>query len=95
MHEDRTPRKGFFERLFAGSPRAARENKVREYIVHRTCHGALLNDVLQEEYVKRGCSQNELNEILRDPRLIREEREELQRFFKDGRLDPALARRRR
>lgn len=95
MQEDRAPRRGIFERLFAGSPRAPREDRVREYIIHRTRHGARLDDVLREDYVLSNCSKDELDEIVRDPRLIREEREELQRLFTDGRLDPALALRRR
>lgn len=93
MQEDRTPRGGIFERLFAGSRRAPREDRVREYIVHRTRNGARLNDILREDYVRDNCSREELDEIVRDPRLIREERKELRRLFRDGRLDPALARR--
>lgn len=92
MQEDH-PRKGLFERLFAGSRRSAREDKVREYIIHRIRGGARVNEVLQEEYVRDNCNRDELDEIVRDPRLIREEREELRRVFEDGRLDPALARR--
>lgn len=95
MQEDENPRKGLFERMFAGNPRAAGEDKVREYIVHRIRHGASLKEILQEEYVQRSCNQDELDEVVRDPRLIHEEREELERFFEDGRLDPTLARRRR
>lgn len=81
-------REGLFERLFGGNSRRARENRVREYIVHRTRHGACLSDVLQEEYVQRNCNRDEVNEIVRDPRLIQREREELESFFADGRLDP-------
>lgn len=88
MQKDRSTRKGFFERLFEGNTRTAREDRVREYITHRIHHGACLSDVLQEEYVQRVCSREELDEIVRDPRLVHEEREELKRFFKDGRLDP-------
>lgn len=95
MQEDENPRKGIFERMFAGNGRTAREEKVREYIVHRIHGGARLSDVLQEEYVQRGCSRDELDEILRDPRLIHEEREELERFFEDERIHPSSARRRR
>lgn len=95
MNRDETPRKRLLDRMFEGNSRTAREEKVREYIVHRIHGGARVSDVLQEEYVQRGCSHDEVDEILRDPRLIHEEREELERFFEDGRIDPSLARRRR
>lgn len=95
MHEDETSRKGLFEKLFAGKSSASREQRVREYIVYRIRHGARLNEVLKEDYVQRVCSPGELDEILRDPRLIHEEREELERFFEDERMQPQFARRRR
>lgn len=95
MQEERTPLEGLFERIFKGNPRAAREARVREYIIHRTRQGASLREVLQEEYVRRNCSRDELNEVVRDPRLIHEAREELRRLFTDGRLDPELALHRR
>lgn len=96
MQEDgSTPREGFFERLFRGNSRMAREDKVREYITHRVRQGASLSDVLQEEYVRRSCTQDELDEVIQDPRLIHEERELLKRLFGSDTLDPASARRRR
>lgn len=87
-------REGLFERLFRGNRRSAREDRVREYIVHRSRQGVSLKEALQEDYVRRNCNQDELDEVVRDPRLIHEEREELRRFFTDGRFDPALSRRR-
>ena len=92
MNRDETPRKRLLDRMFEGNSRTAREEKVREYIVHRIHGCARVSDVLQEEYVRDNCNRDELDEIVRDPRLIREEREELRRVFEDGRLDPALAR---
>ena len=88
MQEDESTRQGLFERLFGGNSRTAREDRVREYIIHRARQGACLSDVLREEYVQRNCNQDELDEIVRDPRLIHDEREELERFFTDGRLAP-------
>ena len=86
-----------FERLFgnffSGSGRTQQEDKVREYIRHRLNHGAHLAEVLQEEYVLRNCSKDEVDEIIRDPRLIHENREGLKRLFKSGELDPISIRR--
>ena len=86
-----------FERLFgnffSGSGRTQQEDKVREYILHRLNHGAHLAEVLQEEYVHRNCSKDEVDEIIRDPRLIHEDREGLKRLFESGELDPISIRR--
>ena len=86
-----------FERLFgnffSGSGRTQREDKVREYISHRLNGGAHLTEVLQEKYVLRNCSRDEVDEIIRDPRLIHEDREGLKRLFESGELDPISARR--
>lgn len=87
MHKKGSGHESLFERLFGVSSREDREDRVREYIVHRVRHGACLSDVLQEEYVRRNCNRDELNEIVRDPRLIHREREELQSFFADRHLD--------
>lgn len=95
MKREENAHEGLFERLFGSHGITTREDWVREYIVHRACQGASLSDVLQEEYVQRNCDKDELDEIVRDPRLIHEEREALERFFADGHLDPAQALRRR
>ena len=86
-----------FERLFgnffSGSGRIQQEDKVREYILHRLNHGAHLAEVLQEKYVLRNCSRDEVDEIIRDPRLIHEDREGLKQLFESGELDPVSIRR--
>ena len=49
----------FWERLMFGrehGPRAEREEKVLQYIIHRVDADAELHDVLQESYVRRNCS---------------------------------------
>ena len=89
MQEHAENREGILERMFRGNSRKDREDRVREYVVHRVHQGACLEDVLKEEYVQRKCNRDELNEIVRDPRLIQEERETLKRFFSEGALDPA------
>ena len=86
-----------FERLFgnffSGSGRTQQEDKVREFILHRLNHGAHLAEVLQEEYVLRNCSKDEVDEIIRDPRLIHENRVGLKQLFESGELDPISIRR--
>jgi len=87
----------FFERVFgnffSGSGRTQQEDKVREYILHRLNHGAHLAEVLQEKYVLRNCSRDEVDEIIQDPRLIHEDREGLKTLFESGELDPISIRR--
>ena len=92
-------REPVFEMLFGnvfGAPsHALQEDKVREYVAHRLGHGAHLAEVIQEEYVRRNCSEEEINEVIRDPRLIHHARVSLHRFFESGELNPASARRSR
>lgn len=80
--------RSFFEAILPGRGRSDREEKVYEYICHRIKAGAKLHDVLHEDYVERNCSQEEIDRIVRDPRLIHEDREDLRRLFESGELDP-------
>ena len=50
--------------------RAQREEKVLQYIIHRVNEDADLHDVLQEPYVRRICSQDEIDELVMDPELV-------------------------
>jgi hypothetical protein len=68
--------------------RAEREEKVLRYINHRIDADVALRDVLQEPYVRRNCSQDEIEEILRKPELVHHCREHLARVFGSGELDP-------
>ena len=83
-----------FERFFGGSQRSWREEKVLRYIIYRVSEGSNLHDVIQEDYVRRNCSQSEIDRIARDPELVRACREYLWRTFGSGELDPNLMRRR-
>jgi hypothetical protein len=82
----------FWEQLMFGrehGPRAEREEKVLRYIVHRLDEeDAHLSDVLQETYVRRNCTQEMVDEIVRNPELIHSCREHLERVFDSGELDP-------
>jgi len=69
-------------------PRAEREEKVLQYILHRVDADAELHDVLQEPYVRRNCSQEEIGEIIMNPEFVHHCREHLEHVFDSGELDP-------
>ena len=77
-------------RFFFGSDpsRAEREEKVLRYIIHRIDEDAEVHEVLKEPYVKRNCSQIEMDEIRSNPELVHACREHLEQTFRSGELDP-------
>ena len=81
----------FWSKLFSGSfleqHDEEREQKVMEYICHRVGEGAHLRDVIQEEYVRRNASHQEIEDLLNDPKLIEAAHEQMREDF-SGRLDP-------
>ena len=82
-------RQGFWDRIFFGSRGdSERERKVREYIIHRVGEGAHLREVLQEEYVRRNASPQEVERILENPELIEAAHQQLRDDFSSGKLDP-------
>jgi hypothetical protein len=84
-------RRSFWEQLVVGrehGPRAEREEKVLRYVVHRLEEEAHLRDVLQEPYVRRNCTQEEIDEIIRNPELVHARREHTEEFFHSGELNP-------
>ena len=68
--------------------RAWREERVLRYIIHRIDEDAELHKVLEEPYVKRNCSQIEIDEIRSNPELVHACREHLEQTFRSGELDP-------
>jgi hypothetical protein len=63
----------FWERLMFGRlhrPSAEREGKTLRHVIHRLDDEAHLRDVLEEPYVRRNCTQEEMNEIIRNPELV-------------------------
>jgi len=75
--------------FFGGNPsRAQREEKVLRYIIHRIDEDADFHEVLQEPYVRRNCSQDEIDEIRTNPELVHACREHLEETFRSGELDP-------
>ena len=61
--------KSLWSRLFGGRRRTAREEKVLAYVVRRLEDGARLQDVVQDQYVRRMTTEDEMRRILADPRV--------------------------
>jgi hypothetical protein len=79
--------------FFGGNPsRAEREEKVLRYIIHRIDEDVPFYEVLEEPYVRRNCSQEEIDEIRSNPELVQACREHLEETFRSGELDPRLHR---
>jgi hypothetical protein len=69
MSEQRTFWQRFFGRRGSSSLNQ-RQEKVVQYIIHRMGEDAPLQEVLKEEYVRRNCSQAELERIISSPEFI-------------------------
>jgi hypothetical protein len=61
--------------------------KVLECVVHRFGEGAHLRDVMQEEYVRRLISPDEVEDILDNPKLIEAARKKMEEDLSSGKLD--------
>ena len=81
-------KRSFWDRLFGTNNRSGRQDKVLEYVIHRIQDGANLREVLQEEYVRRNATTQEVQRILENPRLIEAAGEQLREDFSSGKLDP-------
>ena len=81
-------KRSFWKRLFATDRTSQREERVLEYIMHRIGEGAHLGDIIDEEYVRRNASPQEIEEICARPELVQAAREHLQQDFESGELDP-------
>jgi hypothetical protein len=81
-------RRSFWDRLFGTNNRSGRQDKVLEYVIHRIEDGANLREVLQEEYVRRNATADEVQSLLENPRLIQAAGEQLREDFSSGELDP-------
>ena len=81
-------KRSFWDRLFGTNNQSGRQDKVLEYVIHRIEDGANLREVLQEEYVRRNATTEEVQRILENPRLIEAAGEQLREDFSSGKLDP-------
>lgn len=78
----------FWDKLFGGPSREAREKKVLQYIIHRLEAGANLKDVTEEEYVRQTLSQDEIDEVINNPKLVHAAHEQLEQEFESEKLRP-------
>lgn len=82
-------------RMFGdGSRRSVRMEKVISYVAHRLEDGAHLEDVIQEEYVRRQTSPGELEQILDDRRIVEAARRRMHREFGSEEMSPGARPRR-
>ena len=80
-----TEQPSFWQRFFGRRRTSSlnqRQEKVLHYITGRMNEGAPLQEVLQEEYVRRNTSRSELEQIVRSPELIGAAREQLGESFR-------------
>lgn len=84
MSKEKAP---FWDRVLGNEP-SSREERVVEYILHRLSDGGHLADIVEEEYVQRNASPNEIHEICSKPRLVHAARERMEHAFDSGELDP-------
>ena len=75
-------------RVIFGPDSSEAEEKVLAYVSHRLKEGAHIRDVLEEEYILRNTTPNQRREILMDPRLAQQYREELEQSFESDELKP-------
>ncbi len=86
MPEER--KRSFWDRLLGRSEHSPREERIIEYITHRLGEGASLQEVIQEEYVRRNASASEIEEICSRPELVQAAREHMEQDFSSGEIDP-------
>ena len=80
--------RSFLELLFGDGHGSERQGRVLRYIVHRIGEGAKLSEVVEEEYVRRNATRDEVDRIITNPELIHSSREHLAEAFASGELDP-------
>ena len=81
-------KRSFWDRLFGTNNRSGRQDKVLEYVIHRIKDGVNLREVLQEEYVRRNATTEEVQRLLENPTLIEATGEQMREDFSSGKLDP-------
>jgi hypothetical protein len=87
--EDEPTREPFLKKwLFGNSERADREQKVLQYIIYRMNEETPLHEVIQDDYVRRNCSQDEIHELVNTPEFVHACRDHLWQTFRSGGLEP-------
>ena len=78
-------RRSFWQRLLGRtgtSSLSQRQEKVLRYIIGRIDKNVPLQQVLQEDYVRRNCSAQELEQIVSNPGFVQAARERLGESFR-------------
>ena len=78
-------RPSFWQRLFGrtgSSSLSARRQKVSDYMIARMEDEVPLQEVIREDYVRRNCSQAEVERIVSSPEFIERARERLGESFR-------------
>ena len=79
-------RRSFWQRLFGGedaSSLSQRQQKVMRYLIERMDKGgAPLQEALQEDYVRRNLSRDEVRQIVGHPEFVQAARERLGDAFR-------------
>ncbi len=77
--------RSFWQRLFGrtgSSSLSPRQQKVSDYIIGRMEKDVPLQQILREDYVRRNCSQAEVEQIISTPEFIETARERLGESFR-------------
>lgn len=77
--------RSFWQRLFGGGGSASlsqRQQKVLGYMIGRLDKDVPLQEVLKEDYVRRNCSQQEVEQIVSSPEFVQAARERLGESFR-------------
>jgi hypothetical protein len=77
--------RSFWQRLFGGGRSSSlnqRQETALRYIVGRMGEDVPLQEVLEEEYVRRNCSRADLDRIINSPQFIEAARKHLGESFR-------------
>ena len=77
--------RSFWQKIFGrtgSSSLSPRQQKVSDYILGRMENDVPLQQVLREDYVRRNCSQAEIEKIVSSPEFIESARERLGESFR-------------
>ena len=77
----REKRESFWDRIFSSTHNSEREELVLEYITHRLGDMVPLEEIVQEQYVRRKASPEEIEDILDNPRLVEAARKKMEEDF--------------
>jgi hypothetical protein len=83
-------RRSFWQRLFGGgdtSSLSERQQKVMRYLIERMDKGGMpLQEALQEDYVRRNLSRDEVRQVVSHPEFVQAARERLGESFRSEEL---------